>query len=79
LSAEEYNVLNKIASITKMDCWFSLRTDDDGDYIFDLDKNMAIPFREGTKDLIDGCIDLNYAELSETEKYVLTNLLANLI
>jgi hypothetical protein len=69
LTNEEYNVLNKIASETNMDCWFHIGTDEsDYDYIIDLENDERLPWFVGVGMLNDGIvpdlIDLTDAELA---------------
>jgi hypothetical protein len=77
LSDEEYNVLNKVARKTKMDCWFSIKQIDGQDYIDDLEAGVCLDLKEGIGDLVDG---LDYYEtfqwcnLSQTEVFTLKEL-----
>lgn len=55
LTNEEYNVLNKIARKTKMDCWFYIKQDGKGmDYIYDLEDKKRICLRTGVGYLVNG-------------------------
>jgi hypothetical protein len=57
LSTDEYNVLNRIASQTKMDCWFYLAVDNNGgDCVHDLEEGRLISLRQGIEGLNDGII-----------------------
>lgn len=48
LTNEEYNLLNKIATKTKCDCWFSIRQDEDGtDYVFDIEEGKRMSLKAG--------------------------------
>ena len=59
LTVEEYNVLEKIATKTKMDCWFSIKTSKTGiDYVFDLEENKRICLSSGIKELASGVVDV---------------------
>ena len=57
LTANEYNALNKIASATKMDCWFCLANDADGDYVYDLETGQRLEMRDGFAQLEDGMVE----------------------
>lgn len=55
LTDVEYNVLNKIAEKTKMDCWFYIKQDRNGvDFIWDLEEHEKICLRTGVRLLYDG-------------------------
>ena len=57
LTDNQYNVLNKIASQTKMDCWFYIHTKKNGaDVIKDLENNKFLPLRAGIAQLNDGIV-----------------------
>lgn len=83
LTSSEFDVINKIARKSKMDCWFCIKTGrHDGcpyDYVFDCENSKKISLRQGIKQLIDGVIEENILELTEYEKYILIKLLGNLI
>lgn len=58
LTNQEYNFLMDLSARTKMDCWFSIETDADGnDFVFDLENNEALPLYEGIDQLFDGVIE----------------------
>lgn len=82
LTNEEYNVLNKIAYKTKIDCWFCIKQDNKGtDYVYDLEENKRICLKTGVSQLIEGvdCIEnYNACELSNNETYILKELLKKL-
>lgn len=82
LANSEYNVLNKIASKTKMDCWFSLEQDENNnDYVRDLENGTNLTLREGLLILVDGldCQEnYNSCNLLEEEDKIFRNLLENL-
>lgn len=82
LTNAEYNVLNKIASKTKSDCWFWLKQDKHGtDYIWDLEEGKRICLKTGVGLLCEGldCQE-NYdnCHLEHNEKVTFKNLLAKL-
>lgn len=76
---EEYNVLNKIASKSKMDCWFSLGIDKNGnDMVLDLEENKEMPLEIGIATLYDGMTSINDYGLTDEEKNIFVNLLIKL-
>lgn len=80
LTNAEYEVLNKIARKTKMDCWFYIKQNNKGqDYVFDLEYRKRLSLKCGIKQLIDGIIDIDIFELSDNEKFTLIKLLGDLI
>ena len=80
LTNEEDEVLNKIAGITKMDCWFCIKQNKKGqDYVFDFETRKRLSLRCGIKQLIEGVIDTDIFELSDDEKFILIALLCELI
>lgn len=55
LTINECVALNRIASRTKMDCWFSLSEDKEGHAcVYDLEKRRNITLRYGVKLLREG-------------------------
>ena len=83
LTSSEFDVINKIARKSKMDCWFCIKegknNGEDYDYVFDCENGKKISLRQGIKQLIDGVIEENILELTEYEKYILIKLLGDLI
>lgn len=83
LTSSEFNVINKIARKSKMDCWFCIkerkRNEVEYNYVFDCENNKGMSLRQGIKQLIDGIIEENILELTEYEKYILIKLLGDLI
>lgn len=77
LSNDAYNGLNKIASKTKMDCWFWLTTDDDGnDVVEDLENGVILPIEDAVIQLSEGIIEpLEKYGLSDEEIAAVTDLL----
>lgn len=77
LTATEYNALNRIASATKMDCWFCLANDADGDYVHDLETGQRLEMREGFTQLMEGLVeplDDPFYQLTEGEVAAIRNL-----
>ena len=66
---EEYNVLNKIATESKMDCWFSIAEYEE-DCIHDLENDQFISIKEGVGQLVEGMT--NYEDYSMTEDEIKT-------
>lgn len=69
LTTEEYNVLERISSITKMDCWFSLGVDDNNnDVVIDLEADEMLSLEDGISQLDSGITSLDDYDLTEEEK-----------
>lgn len=82
LTDAEYNVLNKITTRTRNDCWFWLKQDKHGtDYIWDIEEGKRMCLRTGIGLLCEGldCQE-NYDNcwLEWHEKVTFKNLLAKL-
>lgn len=61
LEKEQWEVLNKIASKSKMDCWFSLEEiDENNDGVFDIENNEHLSLWEGI-----GMLDLGITSLTD--------------
>ena len=79
LDDEEYNVLNKIATKTHMDCWFWLETDADGkDYVENLEEECRISLKDGIEELTEGIVSYALCDLTEYEIRVFEELLERL-
>lgn len=82
LTSEEYNVLNKIATKTKTDCWFTLEQDSNGtDFVYDLEEGKQLSLEVGVDMLMEAIEDPeNYesCQLTSVENVVLNNLLVKL-
>lgn len=78
LTAGQYNVLNKIARRTKMDCWFCIKQDWSGyDYVHDLEEDTKIDLSTGVAGLMEGldCLEnIEQCDLNLIEKTVLYEL-----
>ena len=78
LTAAQYGVLNKIARRTKMDCWFLIRQDKNGnDYVYDLEEGASIELADGINGLMEGldCPEnIESCHLNWMEKTVLYDL-----
>ena len=82
LTNKEYEVLNKIAKKTKMDCWFYIKQDCHGtDYIYDVEERKRLCLKTGVGQLAEGldCKE-NYdsCNLTEEEESVFKELLLKL-
>ena len=76
LSNEEFNVLNKISSKSKMDCWFYLKQDKDGnDYVYDLEQSKELSLTDGILMLDNNITSIDDYELSEDEKCIYISLI----
>ena len=80
LTDDEYNVLNLLSSISKMDCWFCLDMDDEEtyDYVQDLESDEDLTLRAGVAQLNEGLIEENLARLSDKERKTYKELLIKL-
>ena len=73
LTVSEYNVLNKIADKTKMDCWFWLFQDKNGDdKVKDLEQGKVLSLKRGVSQLNEGIVSydlcgMNVEEIVEYE------------
>ena len=82
-TSDEYNILNKIASKTNMDCWFCLSLDDEGnDIIIDLEGNgKQLEIEEAIMQLMEGINDTSnfyFCDLTLIECAILFRLLITL-
>ena len=78
LSDLEYNVLNRIASQTKMDCWFTLGLTQYGsDCVIDLEEDKVLTLRQGISMLNEGIVP-ELLTLTDREIEVYFNLLQEL-
>lgn len=57
LTGDEFNGLNKIASSTKMDCWFYIMEEVGRDIIWDIENNRILSIEEGVSQLMEGMVD----------------------
>lgn len=80
LSEDEANLLMKIAALTKMDCWFSIRSNKQGlDYVYDLESRRRMSLRSGVRLLLEGAALLCGQLLSHDECVVMLGLTAKLL
>lgn len=78
LTDAEYNVLNRIARQTKMDCWFYIDTYTSGDdYVFDIENSDILTLHEGISALNEGIV-WELLDLTAEEIAVYKNLLKEL-
>lgn len=80
LSEEQFNLLDKIATNSGMDCWFCIKQHVRGkhageDYIYDLENNKPISLRKGVNELIEGMSDYDVNSLSSEEINTLETIL----
>lgn len=80
LSSDEYDLLDKIASETKMDCWFMIKqSPKSGDYVFDLENGKRMSLRTGIRQLLEGIEGMEDEYMDEQEKITMIRLLATLL
>lgn len=79
LNDEEYRILLKIARNTKMNCWFHLSTDKNGEYfVFDLEDKGIYTIREALLELVEGIVSYELCGLTNDEISVFEGLLTKL-
>ena len=82
LTNAEYEVLNKVAHRTKIDCWFEIKQDCHGtDYIYDIEEGKRMCLASGVAmlaDAIDCQENYDNCYLVWNEKVTLRNLFAKL-
>lgn len=80
LNNKEYELLDKIATKSKMDCWFQIRQTKSGaDCVYDLEEGKRMSLKKGIGQLIEG-IDGMYDEYLVGDEYeTLLGLLLKLI
>lgn len=80
LTNEEWNVLNKIATASKMDCWFYLKEKDQfTDIVYDCENNKELSLYEGISMLDSGITSLEDYNLSQQEMKVYFSLVSRLV
>lgn len=78
LSTAEFNVLNKIATKSKMDCWFYIVEDKDNDVILDCETGEKRSLYNGINMLADDITSLDDYNLTTDEKLCFTTLMYKL-
>jgi hypothetical protein len=73
LTNDEYNVLNKLATASKMDCWFWLEDVNGNDYVRDLEENNLLQLTEAIPIFYEGLVSLEEYGLSSFEEYGLSS------
>lgn len=75
LNEKEIAVLNKITKNSKMDYWFDLRFDKNGNaYVYDLEQGGKLTMKRAISDILDGLVeDYNYLDTKE-ERLIFENL-----
>lgn len=80
LTNDEYELLTKIASKSKMDCWFLIKQTKKGDdYIFDLENSKRISLRTGISQLMEGIEDMYDMYFEDNERDIMIGLLLKLL
>ena len=80
LTNEEYNLLQKISSNSKMDCWFDLRQTKVGeDIVYDLENNKRMSLKQGISQLLEGIEGIEKDYLDFDSAIILINLLRKLL
>ena len=79
LTVSEYNILNKIADKTKMDCWFWLFQDKAGDdKVKDLEEGKVLSLKKGVSQLDEGIVSYDLCGMNVEEIVEYENLLRKL-
>lgn len=79
LTNEECNILDQIASKSKMDCWFWIEETDEGHVIHDLEEDKRVSLKSGIEQLVEGIVEgADFYGLSENQVSVFENLLKRL-
>lgn len=80
LNDKEYELLDKIAGKSKMDCWFQIRsTGKEEDYVYDLEEEKRMSLKKGIKQLMEGIDGMYDHYLSGDDYDTLLGLLTKLI
>lgn len=80
LTNEEANVLNKIATKSKMDCWFFIREISEfKDVIYDVENDKELSLYEGIMMLDSGITSLNDYDLTKDEQCIYHQIVTRLI
>jgi carboxypeptidase C (cathepsin A) len=74
LSDEEYSLLNKIAGLSGMACWFQLEASGDKFKVVDAEDGTKYTLREGIGMLCEGVTSLDDYACTEAEKYTFKTL-----
>ena len=79
LADNEFNVLNKIATESKMDCWFCLAQDKRGnDYVLDIENDCRMTINQGVSELVEGMTDYEDYNMTKEEIETFEGLLDKL-
>lgn len=82
-SEEQYDVLNKLAKKSKMDCWFCIKQHIRGkhageDYVYDLKNSKPMSLRAGVAQLVSGLTDVDLGYLTDEEVDILEDALISI-
>ena len=77
LTQDQYDVVEKIARKSGMDCWFSIKQDAVGnDSVYDLESKRTLPLRAGIEELAEGVT--SYDGITDREVKIFEELLEQL-
>lgn len=80
LSDDEWDILNKIASKSKMDCWFLLKEKSPYiDVVYDLENEEELTLYDGISILDSGITDLKDYDLNDSEQKIYFALISRLL
>ena len=79
LTREEYDIVDLLATRSRIDSWFEIKTDGNGDdYIYDRADKMKHSLKTGIMLLYQGLTDLSDYDLTDKEKKIFKGLLGRL-
>lgn len=79
LTQEEWDVLDKLSSKSKMDCWFWIETDQRGNnFVLDQESGEVMSLYDGINQLAEGLTSLDDYGLTMEEKLCFTTLMYKL-
>ena len=79
LTREEYDIVDLLAIRSRIDSWFEIKTDDNGDdYVYDRADKMKLSLKTGIMLLYQGLTDLSDYDLTDKEKKIFKGLLGRL-
>ena len=80
LTDAQWDALQKLSSISKMDCWFYLNHDELGDFIQDAEDHMKpMNFCDGIGQLFDGMTERDWEQLTDEDHDALKELSVDLL
>lgn len=78
LTNEQFNLLERITSTTKTDCWFSIVTDNDGDQVYDLEHNEFMSWNVAISELMSAIDNYEDCGISDEDARLMVSLIRSL-